>query len=73
MNIEEKPQIPDELRKAALEEPKEQVCEEQRRRGQYIANGDNTEPPRRGEYISGEDNTESPEGTGLIENERTIS
>lgn len=69
MNIEEKSLDPFERREAELEEAKEQVCEEQRRRGQYDANGNDIEPPRRGEYIAGADDMDSPRGAELIENE----
>ena len=73
MSAEEKPQIPEEPQKTAFEEPQEEVCEEPPRRGQYIANGDNTEPPGRGQYVAGVDNTESPEGIELIESEPTTT
>jgi hypothetical protein len=61
MSAEEKPQIPEKPQKTAFEEPQEEVCREQQRRGQYITNGDNTEPPGRGQIVAGADNTESPE------------
>jgi len=71
MSTEEKPQISEKPQKTALEEPQEEVCQEQQRRGQYIVNGDNTEPPRRGQYVAGADNTESPEGIESTESEST--
>ena len=61
MSTEEKPQIPQKPQKTAFEETKEQVAPELPRRGQYIANGDNIEPPGRGHYVAGTDYTESPE------------
>jgi hypothetical protein len=67
MSAEEKPQIPEEPQKIVFEEPQEEVCKEQQRRGQYIANWDNTKPPRRGQYVAGEDNTESSEGIESID------
>jgi hypothetical protein len=71
MSIEEKPQIPEKPKKTAFEEPQEKVCREQQRRGQYIANGDNTEPPGRGQYVAGADNTEPPEGIESAESDPT--
>jgi len=71
MTAEEKPQIPQKPQKTAFEEPKEEVCQERQRRGQYIANGDNTEPPGRGHYLAGADNTESPEETEPPESDTT--
>ena len=71
MNIEEKSLDPFERREAELEETKEQVSGEQRRSGQYKANGDDIEPPRRGECIAGADDMDSSGGTELIENGRT--
>ncbi|MHC4243062.1 MAG: hypothetical protein ACYS3N_18665 [Planctomycetota bacterium] len=73
MSAEEKPQIPEEPQKTALEDPQEEVCKEQQRRGQYIAHGDSTKPPRRGEYVAGEDNTESSEGIESIDSEPTTT
>jgi len=68
MSTEEKPQIPEKPQKTALEGFQEEVCEDQQRRGRYIANGDNTEPPRRGQYVARVDNTESPEGMDSARN-----
>jgi len=62
MSTEEKPQIAEKPQKTTLEEPQEEMSRDRQRRGEYIANSDNTEPPGRGQYISGADNTESPEG-----------
>ena len=73
MNIEEKAQIPNEPRKASLEEPQRGVCEEQGRRGQYVVNEDNAEAPGRGQYITGIDNRQLHEGMELFENEPTTS
>ena len=73
MNIAEKAQIPNELRKASREELQRGVCEEQGRRGQYIVNGDNALVPGRGQYIAGADNRELHEVMELIENEPTTS
>ena len=73
MNTDEKPQIPEEPQNTAFEEPQEEVREEQQRRGQYIAYGDNTEPPRRGQYVVGVDNTESHEAVESIESESTTT
>jgi hypothetical protein len=69
MSIEEKPQIPQKTQNTALEGPQEEVCRQQQRRGQYIANADNTEPPGRGEYVAGVDNTESPQAIESAESE----
>ena len=70
MSTEEKHQVPEEPQKTALEEHQEQVCQEQPRRGQYVVNADNTEPPgRRGQYVAGADKAESPEGIESIEAE----
>ena len=71
MSTEEKPQVPEKPQKTTLEEPQEDVCQERQRRGQYIANGDNTEPPGRGQYIAGADDTESPEAIEPAESETT--
>jgi len=71
MSTEEKSQVPEKPQKTALEEPHEDVCQERLRRGQYIANGDNTEPPGRGQYIAGADDTESPEAIEPAESETT--
>ena len=71
MSTEEKPQVPEKTQKTTLEEPQEQVCHERLRRGQYIANGDNTEPPGRGQYVAGADNTESPEEIEPAESDPT--
>ena len=73
MSTEEKPQIPEEPQKTVFKEPQEEVCKEQQRRGQYIANGDNTKPPRRGQYVAGEDNTESSEGIESIDSEQAAT
>lgn len=73
MNIEDKSLNPFERREAELEEAKEQVCEEQGRRGQYNVNGDDIQPPRRGEYIAGADDMDLSRETELIENEGTTS
>jgi hypothetical protein len=64
---------PFERRETELEEAKEQVCEEQGRRGQYNADVDDIEPLRRGKYIAGADGMDSPRGTELIDNERITS
>ena len=71
MSTHEKPQVPQKPQNTAFEEPQEEVYHERQRRGQYIANGDNTEPPGRGQYIAGEDNTESPEGIEPAESDPT--
>ena len=71
MSTEEKPQVPEKPQISAFEEPQEQVSQERLRRGQYIANGDNTEPPGRGQYIAGADDTESPETIEPAESETT--
>ena len=73
MSTEEKPQIPEEPKKTAFEEPQEQVCQEQQRRGQYIANGDNAEPPRRGQYVIGVGHTDSPEAVESNESDSTTT
>lgn len=62
MNTKERPQVPEEPHNTAFEKPKAEIFEEQQRRGQYVASGDNTEPPGRGQYVAGVDNTETPEG-----------
>jgi hypothetical protein len=67
MSSKETPQVPEESQKTAFKEPEEKVCEEQQRRGQYIVNSDNTEPPGRGQYVAGVDNTETLEGIESIE------
>ena len=70
MGTEEKPEIPQKPQKITLEEePQEDVYQEMQRRGQYIANTDNNEPPGRGRYIVGADNTESPEATEPAESD----
>ncbi|MHC4560836.1 MAG: hypothetical protein ACYS80_26440 [Planctomycetota bacterium] len=69
MSTKEKHQVPEESQNTAFKEPKEEICEEQQRRGQYVANGDNTEPPGRGQYVAGVDSTETPEGIESIESE----
>lgn len=61
MSTEEKPQVPEDLQKTAIQKFQEEVYEEQQRRGQYVENGGNIEPPRRGQYVAGVDNTESAE------------
>ena len=71
MSTEEKPQVPEKPQKTTLEESQDDVCRERQRRGQYIANGDNTEPPGRGQYIAGADDTESPEAIEPAESETT--
>ncbi|MHC4535070.1 MAG: hypothetical protein ACYS6K_14070 [Planctomycetota bacterium] len=71
MSAEEKPKIAEEPQKTVYEEPQEEVCKEQQRRGQYIANMDNTKPPRRGQYVAGEDNTELSEGKESIDSKPT--
>ncbi|MCP4614470.1 MAG: hypothetical protein GY845_37805 [Planctomycetes bacterium] len=71
MSTEEKSQLPEKSQKTAFEESQEQVAPERQRRGQYIANGDNTEPPGRGQYLAGADNTESPEETDPPESDPT--
>ena len=71
MSTEEKPQVPEKTQKTTLEEPQEQVCHERLRRGQYIVNADNTEPPERGQIVAGEDNTQSPEAIEPAESEPT--
>ncbi len=73
MSTEEKPQVPEEPQKTALEEPEEEVCEEQQRRGQYVANSDSIEPPGRGRYVIGADNTESLEAIESIESKPTTT
>lgn len=71
MSTKEKPQLPEASQKTAFKESNEAVCEEQQRRGQYVVNSDNTEPPGRGQYIAGVDNTETSEGIESIESEPT--
>ncbi len=73
MSTKEKPQVPEEPQNTAFKEPKEEICEEQQRRGQYVVNGDNTEPPGRGQYVAGVENTESSEGIESIESEPTTT
>ena len=73
MNVAEEAQVPNEPRKASLEEPQGWMCEEQGRRGQYIVNGDNEEAPGRGQYIAGRDSTESHDEIKLNENEPPTS
>jgi hypothetical protein len=67
MSTDEKPQVTEEPQKNSFEEPQEGICEEQQRRGQYVVNADNPEPPGRGQYVAGANNTESPEGIESIE------
>ena len=70
MSTEEQPQVSEEAQKTALGESQEGICQEQPRRGQYVVNEDNTEPPeRRGQYIANADNTVRPEGIKTIETE----
>jgi hypothetical protein len=69
MNTKERPEVPEEPHNTAFKESKEEICEEQQRRGQYVANGDNTEPPGRGQYVAGVDTTEILEGIESIESE----
>ncbi|MDT8302027.1 MAG: hypothetical protein RQ760_11130 [Sedimentisphaerales bacterium] len=71
MSTEEKPQIPEKSQKTTLEEPQEDVCLERQRRGEYIANADNTEPPGRGHYLTGANNIESSEEIEPPESETT--
>ena len=71
MSTEEKPRIPQKPQKTAFEESQEQVYPERQRRGEYIANGDNTEPPGRGQYVAGADNTESPQAIEPAESDPT--
>ncbi|MCP4256163.1 MAG: hypothetical protein GY774_01390 [Planctomycetes bacterium] len=71
MSPKETPQVPEESQQAAFDKPKEEVCEAQQRRGQYIAHVNNTEPPGRGQYVAGVDNTETLEGIESIESEPT--
>jgi hypothetical protein len=73
MSTEEKPQIPEKPQKKVLEETQEEIYQERQRRGQYIANTDNTEPPGRGQYIAGVDNSESPEAIESAESEPTTA
>ena len=61
MSTEEKSQVPEISQKTPPEEHQEEMSPDRQRRGEYIANSDNTEPPGRGRYIAGSDNTESPE------------
>ena len=63
MPTEEKPQIPQKPQNTAHQEPQWQIYCEHQRRGQYIANADNTKPPGRGQYIVGEGNIECPQAT----------
>ena len=72
MSTEEKSQVPEKPQKTTLEDPQEEISQERQRRGQYIANADNTEPPGRGQYIAGANNTESPEETEPAESKPTF-
>jgi hypothetical protein len=72
MGTEKEPHFSEKQQKTTLEEPQEDVCLERQRRGQYIANADNTEPPGRGRYVAGADNTESPEGMESAESDPTF-
>lgn len=67
MNAEENSQASQEPRETTQQELHEKVFQQQQRRGQYIANGDSTEPPARGHYVIGEDYIESPEKAGSSE------
>ncbi len=71
MSSKEKPQYSEEPQNTEFKEPKEEVFEEQQRRGQYVVNGDNPQPPGRGQYFADLDNEETTEGIGPIENEPT--
>ena len=71
MSSEEKPELSEEAQNTAFEELKEEVFEEKQRRGRYVVNGDDKEPPARGHYVAGVDNTEIIEEIEQIENEST--
>ncbi len=73
MSIDEKPQVPEGSQKYSFEESQEEVCEEQQRRGEYVVNTDNPEPPGRGRYVAGANNTESPEGIESIKGKSKTS
>jgi len=72
MSSKEKPPFSEEPQNTAFEELKEEVCEEQQRRGQYVVNDDDKEPPKRGHYVAGVDNTEIIKEIESIENKPTI-
>ena len=71
MNTKEKPRFSEEPRNTAFKQLEEEVCEEKQRRGQYVVNGDDKEPPGRGHYVVGVDKTEIIEEIKSIEDEST--
>ena len=69
---EEDLQALQEFPKKDFQEPQDKPSAKKPRRGQYVFNGDNTEPPARGHYVIDNDNTYSTESIESFESGQKI-